>query len=187
MVPFPFANLKGAFDMFSCIVKQLSYLQKSLLHFILQPFCFFARITSPFIEKLSAPRKSLNDLESNKPFGTLEGRSTCETYTVRLQPQHDLDVLGVGAAGQVYNVSDQIVLKTCRIFAPPSSDASRSYLWHYVSDTLFHFNVLKDKRTVLQPLQNRPHPHIIEAIDTNQPEGVYLRKYRQLPVEVKST
>jgi serine/threonine protein kinase len=106
---------------------------------------------------------------------------------VRLQPQYDLDILGVGASGQVYNVSDKIVLKTCRIFAPPSSDASRSDLWHYASDTLFHFNLLKDERTVLQQLQNRPHPHIIEAIDTDQPEGLYLRKYRQLPADVKST
>jgi hypothetical protein len=50
--------------------------------------------------------------------------STCETYTLRLQPQHNLDVVGFGAAGQVYNVSDQIVLKTCQISAPPRSDAS---------------------------------------------------------------
>lgn len=176
--------------MFSYIVSGLSYLRQSLLYFILQPFGFFSRITSPFIEKLSflnKSHKSPNDLESNIQFDIPEGTSTCEFYTVRLQPQHDLDVLGVGAAGQVYNVSDQIVLKTCRIFAPPSSHASRSDLWHYASDTLFYFNLLKDERTVLQLLQNRPHPHIIQAIDTNQPKGLYLCRYRQLPMDVKST
>jgi serine/threonine protein kinase len=169
--------------MLSYIVNRLSYLQQSLLHFILQPFTFFSRIISPFIEKLSFANKDPNNI----PFDIPEGPSTCETYTAWLQPQHDLDILGVGAAGQVYNVSDHVVLKTCRIFAPPGSDASRRDLWHYASDTLFHFNLLKNERTVLQLLQNRPHPHIIEAIDTHQPEGLYLRKYRQLPVDIRST
>lgn len=173
--------------MFSYIANRFSYLQRSLLQFISQPFGFFSRIISPFIEKLTSANESPNDLESNIPSDIREAPSTCETYTVRLQPQYDLDILGVGASGQVYNVSDQIVLKTCRIFAPPSSDTPRSDLWHYASDTLFHFSLLKDERTVLQLLQNRPHPHIIEAIDTDQPEGLYLRKYRQLPVDVKST
>lgn len=102
----------------------------------------------------------------------------CETYTLHLQPQHDLDIAVVGTSGQVYNVDDQVVLKACQIFAPPTSDASQSDHWHYASDTLFHSNLLEDERTVLQLLQTRPHPHIIEAIDTDQPEGTYLRKYR---------
>ncbi|KAK2813957.1 hypothetical protein FQN50_000358 [Emmonsiellopsis sp. PD_5] len=173
--------------MFSFIVNWFSYRQQSFLHFIFQLFGFFSRIVSPFIEKFPFVSKSPHDLESNIPSEIPESPSTCETYTVCLQPQHDLDILGVGASGQVYNVSDHVVLKTCRIFAPPSSNASRSDLWHYASDTLFHFNLLKDERAVLQLLQSRPHPHIIEAIDTRQPEGLYLRKYRQLPVEVRST
>ncbi|KAJ5930005.1 hypothetical protein N7466_005498 [Penicillium verhagenii] len=172
--------------MFSYVVKRFSYLQQSLLHFILQPFGFFSRIIS-FIEKLTCAKKCPSDLESNIPFDIRAGPSTCETYTVCLQPQYDLDILGVGASGQVYNVSDQIVLKACRIFAPPSSDSSRRDLWHYASDTLFHFNLLKDERTVLQQLQNKPHPHIMKAIDTGHREGLYLRKYRQLPAEVKAT
>lgn len=139
------------------------------------------------MEKLTWAQKCPNDLESNIPSDIREGPSTCETYTVHLQPQYDLDILGFGASGEVYNVSDQIVLKACRIFAPPSSDASRSDLWHYASDTLFHYSLLKNERTVLQLLQNKPHPHIIEAIDTGQREGLYLRKYRQLPAEVKET
>ncbi|KAJ6020375.1 hypothetical protein N7540_005879 [Penicillium herquei] len=116
-----------------------------------------------------------------------EGNSTCETYTVQLQNQHDLEILGIGAAGQVYNVTDNIVLKTCRIFAPLGSDVSQRDKWHYASNTLFHFNSLKNERTVLQLLQNRPHPHIIQAIDTTQPEGVYLRRYQELPAFIKST
>lgn len=106
---------------------------------------------------------------------------------MRLQPQHDLNVLGVGAAGQVYDVGDQIVLKTCRLFAPPGNGASRSDLSHYASDTLFHFNLLKDERAVLRLLQTRPHPHIIQPIDINRPEGLYLRKYRQIPTDLKSS
>ncbi|KAJ5767688.1 hypothetical protein N7533_000271 [Penicillium manginii] len=99
---------------------------------------------------------------------------TCETYTVRLQPQHNLDVVGFGAAGQVYNVSDQIVLKTSMHIEATFGIMLRT-----------HYFIL-DERTVLQQLQNRPHPHIIQAKHTNQPEGLYLRKYRQLPLEVKS-
>jgi hypothetical protein len=136
--------IKGTFDMFSYIVNRVLYLQQSLVYSILQPFNFFSRIISPYIEKLTCANKSPNDPESRVPFDTQEGPSTCETYTVRLEAQYDLDILGVGASGQVYNVSDKIVLKTCRIFVPPSSDASRSDLWHYASDTLFYFNLLKE-------------------------------------------
>lgn len=46
--------------------------------------------------------------------------------------------------------------------------------------------MLEDERTVLQLLQIRPHPHIIEAIDTDQPEGIYLRKYRYLAADTFS-
>ncbi|KAI2790355.1 hypothetical protein POX_d05865 [Penicillium oxalicum] len=163
----PFLSLIiDALNLFSCIVNLSSYIQQ---------------------QKLSRPNETSNDLESNIPLDTPEDPSTCETYTAHLQPQHDLDVLGVGAAGQVYNVNDQIVLKTCRIFAPPSSDASRSDHWHYVSDTLFHFNLLKNEQAVLQLLKDRPHPHTIEATDTDQPEGLYLRRYQQLPVDMTST
>lgn len=116
--------------------------------------------------------KKSGDLASNIPSDIPSDASVCETYTVRLQPQHNLKMVGVGASGQVYDVDDQVVLKTCRIFVPPDSDAFQSECWHYASDTLFHFNLLKDERTVLRLLQNRPHPHIIEATDTDQPEGV---------------
>ncbi|KAJ5896398.1 uncharacterized protein N7473_005797 [Penicillium subrubescens] len=161
----------GTFGIFSYLVNLFSYLHQSLLNLILQPFGFFSCIISLFIENISSASPSLDGLESNNTSNLPKDPPTCETYTVRLQPQHDLDTLGVGASGQVYTDGDQIVLKTCRIFAPPSTDASRSDLWHYASDTLFLFNLLKDERTVLQLQQNNPHPHIIKATNTNQPEG----------------
>lgn len=93
--------------MFLYLVNLFSYLQKSRINFILQPFGFFSRIISPFIEKISSGNPGLDGLESNITSSDLpKGPSTCETYTVRLQPQHDLDLVGVGASGQVYNVGD---------------------------------------------------------------------------------
>lgn len=47
--------------------------------------------------------------------------------------------------------------------------------------TLFHSNLLQNDRTVLRVLEGRPHPHIIEAIDTDQPKGIYLHRYHSLP------
>ncbi|KAJ5544978.1 hypothetical protein N7535_006634 [Penicillium sp. DV-2018c] len=131
--------------------------------------------------------KSPNDLDSNIQSDIPDGPSTCESYTMYLQPQHELDILGLGASGEVYNVNDQVVFKTGRIWAPPSSDAPQSDLWRHASDTLFHSNILKNERTVLQLLQKRPHPHIIQPIDLDHPEGLYLRRYQQLPEDVKST
>jgi hypothetical protein len=106
--------------------------------------------------------------------------STCAVFTINPQPQIDLDILGVGAAGQVYRVDDNIVLKTCRVYEPPRDDASKRERWFYASETLFHFNLMRDERTVLRLFERRPHPNIVEAIDTDRPEGIYLRKYLQL-------
>lgn len=97
-----------------------------------------------------------------------------------VQYQKGLDIVGVGAAGQVYHVDDNIVLKACRIYAPPSSDAAPRALWDYASETIFHVGVIKDERTVLRLLTEHPHPNIIEAIQMDHPEGIYLRKYQPL-------
>lgn len=91
-----------------------------------------------------------------------------------------LDIIGVGAAGQVYNVDEHTVLKTCRIYEPPSNKATPRALWDYASETVFHFGLLEDERAVLRLLAEHPHPNIIEVIDVDQPEGIYLRKYRQI-------
>ena len=40
--------------------------------------------------------------------------------------------------------------------------------------------MLQDERTILRLLQQRPHPHIIEAIDTDYAEGIHLREYQPL-------
>lgn len=94
-----------------------------------------------------------------------------------------MEVLGVGASSEVYKVADGVVLKASWIFEPPEDNTSASDRWHYASDTLFHSNLLQDERTVLRLLQQRSHPHIIEAVDTDHPEGIYLRQYQPLSEE----
>lgn len=89
--------------------------------------------------------------------------------------------MGIGASGQVYEVDEEIVLKSCRIFEQPGSDASDSDRYHYASDTIFHSSLLQDERFIFRILQQWPHPHIIEAIDTDQAEGIFLRRYQPLP------
>ncbi|RDW58924.1 uncharacterized protein DSM5745_11130 [Aspergillus mulundensis] len=106
-----------------------------------------------------------------------------DTYTIRLHPQRDLHRIGIGASAQVYEVDGQIVLKTSWVFEQPGSDASDNGRWHYASDTLFQSNLLQNEQTVLRLLQQRPHPHIIEAIDAEQPEGIYLRRYRPMSLD----
>lgn len=97
-----------------------------------------------------------------------------------VQDQPGLNIIGVGAASQVYKVDDDIVLKTCRIYEPPSGKATSDAQEDYASETIFHAGFLKDERVILRLLSERPHPNIVEVIDTNHPEGIYLRKYRQL-------
>lgn len=154
--------------------------------FIHRALSFFSYSTLHFTTRDLSTHKKAGDLESNAPSDTPSDTSKCETYTIRLVPQKDLDLVGVGASGQVYNINDQVVLKTCRIFEPPGDNASQSAHWHYASDTIFHSNLLKDERTVLQLLQSRPHRHIIAAVDVEQPEGLYLRKYRHPTVDMIS-
>lgn len=105
-------------------------------------------------------------------------------YTVHLHPQQDLERVGIGASAQVYQVDDQIVLKASWLFEHPGSTASQNDQWHYASDTLFQANLLQNERFVLRLLQHQPHPHIIEALDTSQPEGIYLRRYASFPDEL---
>lgn len=159
--------------------------RKALSHFSLFPRKF---PIPPFIKKGSSTPQKSHDLESNVPPEVSSGIPICQIYTLRLRLQQpDLDIVGAGASGQVYNVDDHVVLKTCQIFEPPSGDASQSDHWHYASETLSHVNLLEDERTVLKLLQSRPHPHIMEAIDTDQPEGIYLRKYRRRAADIIPT
>ncbi|EER38986.1 conserved hypothetical protein [Histoplasma capsulatum var. duboisii H88] len=70
----------------------------------------------------------------------------CADFTIAVQYQMGLDIIGVVAAGRVYNVDDHIVLKACRIYEPPSSDAIPRILWDYASETIFHSGFLNDER-----------------------------------------
>lgn len=112
-------------------------------------------------------------------------------YTTQLQPQSDLELLGVGASGQVYKVDDHVVLKASRIFGPPPNDAPSQDKYLYASDTFYHFNLMQDERAVSRLLQQRPHPNIVQFIDTDHPEGIYLRRYLPLsqvePLPTQST
>jgi hypothetical protein len=103
-------------------------------------------------------------------------------FTLTVQYQIDLDIVGVGAPGQVYNIDDCIVLKACRIYVPPSSKAASRTLWDYASESIFHFGLIEDEKTVFRLLSQHPHPNIIDAIDTSHPEGIYLRKYQPFPL-----
>ena len=104
----------------------------------------------------------------------------CITFTIKPQPQFDLEIVGVGAASQIYKVDDLIVLKACRVYERPASDGSLQDQWFYASETLFHFNLMKDERTVMRLLEQRSHFNIVEAIDTDHDEGIYLRRYLSL-------
>ena len=104
----------------------------------------------------------------------------CVTFTIRLQPQVDLELVGVGAASQVYKVDDYIVLKACRVYEHPANNVSARDQRFYASETLFHFNLMKDERTVMRLLEKQSHPNIVEAIDTDHDEGIYLRRYLSL-------
>lgn len=139
------------------------------------------------IAQMEALIRESSNLESSIARDIPDSPPTCTSFTINSMPEHDLDILGVGASGQVYNVSDQVVLKTRRLYAPPGSDAPQSDFLHYASETLFSFGLLRDERTVLRLLQDKPHPHIIQAIDLDQPEGLYLRKYQEVSEGAKST
>lgn len=142
-------------------------------------FGLLSRIFPPFFGYRPSKSEKSNDLEANGMVGAAS-TSNCDTYTMRLHPQHDLKIIGVGASAQVYEVDDQIVLKTSWVFEQPGSSAPGNDRWHYASDTLFQSNLLQNERIALRLLQRRPHPHIIEAIDADQPEGIYLRRYHSL-------
>lgn len=152
-----------------------SFAQTALPWFVYRAFGFLFRIFPPFIRSYLRSCEKCPDVEANPPAG-----DTCETYTICLLPQYGLEFLGVGASSIVYKVDGSVVLKAGRIFEPPGTAASGRDRWHYASDTLFHSNLLQDERTALRLLQQHPHPHIMEAVDIDQPEGIYLRQYQPL-------
>ncbi|GLA39026.1 hypothetical protein AnigIFM63309_006352 [Aspergillus niger] len=121
-----------------------------------------------------------DDLEANHPADDDTSTSNCDTYTLQLHPQRDLEVIKAGSTTQIYKVDDHIVLKSSLLFEPPGNNTSQHAQLHYATNTLFQSNQLQNERTALQLLQKQLHPHIIEPIDTLYPEGLYLRKYHPL-------
>lgn len=121
-------------------------------------------------------RNRLSDLAKNPPkdIQGFNGPSGYADKSLTIHYQMSLDIIGVGAAGQVYNVDEHIALKACRIYEPPSNKATPRALWDYASETVFHFGLLKDERAVLRLLAEHPHPNIIEVIDMDQPEGISI-------------
>lgn len=122
-----------------------------------------------------------DDLEAaSHPAGDDTSTSQCDTYTLQLHPQHDLEVIEDGSSFQIHKVNDHVLLKSPLLYEPPEINASERAHQHYASNTLSQINHLQNERTVLQLLQKQPHPNIIEPIDTHYPEGIYLRKYHPL-------
>ncbi|KAJ0420202.1 kinase-like domain-containing protein [Aspergillus carlsbadensis] len=121
------------------------------------------------------------DTESAKGVHPTNKITILADTTLTVQYQLGLGLIGVGAAGQVYGVDDDIVLKACRIYVPPSSAASAHVLYDYASESIFHCGISKDEKVVNRLLSQHPHPNITEAIDTNYPEGIYFRRYQPFP------
>ncbi|OJI80946.1 hypothetical protein ASPTUDRAFT_58302 [Aspergillus tubingensis CBS 134.48] len=144
-------------------------------------FGFLSHIFPRSIEYRPPQSGKPDDLEAaSHPAGDDTSTSQCETYTLQLHPQHDLEVIEIGSSFQIYKVNDHIVLKSPLLYVPPGNNASERAHRHYASNTPSQINQLQNERTVLQLLQKQPHPHIIEPIDTHYLEGIYLRKYHPL-------
>lgn len=93
----------------------------------------------------------------------------------------NLEHLDVGAFGQVYRVDEHVVLKASRSFEPPPNDALPQDRCLYASDTIHHFNLMQDELAVSRILEQRPHPSIVQFIDTGHSEGIYLRRIGRFP------
>ncbi|KAF2253517.1 hypothetical protein BU26DRAFT_450388 [Trematosphaeria pertusa] len=106
--------------------------------------------------------------------------SDCMTFTIKSQSPMGMELVGAGGSAQVYKIDEHVVLKALTAYEPPTSDASLQDYRFYASETLFSFSLMNDERTVFRLLERLPHPNIVEAIDTDHAEGIYLRKYRPL-------
>ncbi|KPM35005.1 hypothetical protein AK830_g11560 [Neonectria ditissima] len=83
-------------------------------------------------------------------------------FTISVQEQKGLKMIGVGSSGQVYEIDENIVLKSGRVYKPPNTDTTPLDAWHYVSESIFHFELLK-------------------PVSTAHAEGIYLRRYNSAP------
>ena len=161
-------------ELFSFIFSCWSLIRSSACWVALHSIQLVRQILNLQVNRLpDIEQKPSNEIQSPlvRPSGYADASLT-------VQYQVGLDIIGVGAAGQVYNVDDYTVLKSCRIYDRPSNNATARALWDYASETIFHVGLLKDERAVSRLLAERPHPNIVEVIDVDQPEGIYIRKYR---------
>lgn len=94
--------------------------------------------------------------------------------------QDGLKVIGGGAAAIVYEVNEDVVLKACRTYQSPSSDASHRDWWIFADSTLFSLHLSRKEKDFLRLLEKQPHPNIAEAISVDEDEGIYLRRYLPL-------
>ncbi|KAH8649397.1 hypothetical protein BGZ61DRAFT_469598 [Ilyonectria robusta] len=102
-------------------------------------------------------------------------------FTLPVQEQDGLKMIGVGASGQVYEIDENIVLKSGRVYKPPNDDTTPLDRWHYVSESIFHFELISNERKICQLLEQNPHPNLAEPISTVHAEGIYLRRYNSRP------
>ncbi|KAL2689378.1 hypothetical protein Neosp_003431 [[Neocosmospora] mangrovei] len=70
--------------------------------------------------------------------------------TMWVQQQLNLNMIGVGSSGQVYEVDDDTVVKAGRIYQPPDGDASRLDMWYYASESIFHFELIENERNIFR-------------------------------------
>lgn len=70
-----------------------------------------SRIFPLLIRYYSFKSDKPDDLEAND-LVSVASTPNCETYTIRLQPQRDLETIGVGASAEVYGVDDEVVLRS---------------------------------------------------------------------------
>lgn len=89
-------------------------------------------------------------------------------------------MIGAGAVAKIYEVDEHIVLKASHIHEFLGTDAPALDRWSYVDNALYSSCSMKDERIVLRLLRQRLHPNIIEALDTEYEEGLYLRRYLSL-------
>ena len=101
-------------------------------------------------------------------------------FTAAARLQEDIQRLDVGASGDIYAITDEIVLKIPLTFYPLPEDAS--IYDRYVCDefTIFHHDDIRHERDILHIIKAAPHPNIIQPIALEYIEGLYLPRYQPL-------
>ncbi|GAM86215.1 hypothetical protein ANO11243_042270 [Dothideomycetidae sp. 11243] len=64
---------------------------------------------------------------------------------------------------------------------PPAKGASLEEAQFYARHMVLTRDTFEAECTTLATLEYSPHPNIVEVVDTQHPEGVYLKRYGRLP------